>query len=194
MEVIYKKYNEEESIPIYQHVSNRKLVKYYSRDVMAAMVAVGELLKGRELSPETPFFFATAEFLPLDQFKELLKREGNKQFTFNSTIFVEKLVPTIPPLQYFKAMRNIAHCFIAIEHGLRGDNAALLGSISTLLSSALNSWSPQEESEILIGASRISSDGVAEGGAALITKEEIEHHPLLESPLDAIHFFSENLN
>ena len=61
MRVIYRKYLPGEDIPAADYFSRRKLVKYFSRETMAAVVCIGELLKGEVPSPETPFFFSSLQ-------------------------------------------------------------------------------------------------------------------------------------
>src|SRR5690554_4193681 len=70
MRIIYKKYLPKEDIPVYDFVRKRKLVKYYTRETMAAVVCTGLLLKGQEVSEETPFFFSNSESEMMDYYRD----------------------------------------------------------------------------------------------------------------------------
>jgi hypothetical protein len=186
MNTIYHKYLPQEEIPVFDYVSKRKLVKYYTRDTMAALVCMGQLFKEKRPSPETPFFFSTGENEMMDIYKEVCRTFAEKKIEFTPPQFIEKGIPTISPVSNFKMMRNMAHCFISIEYGLKGDNAALLGSISGLLTSALLS---EGDGPIIVGASKLHADNTAEAGISLLTSREVEGHPMLNSQEESISFF-----
>ncbi|MFA5712918.1 MAG: hypothetical protein WC960_01910 [Bacteroidales bacterium] len=190
MRKIYKKYLAQDEIPIYNYIKKRKLVKYFTRDVMAAMVCVGELSNHCPFTEETPFFFSRGESeypLLFEQSSPFLEsvEEG---YTFKQ--FFNRATSLVSPLIHFKTMRNMGHCFISIEYGFKGDNASLTGSLSGLLTSALLS-NCEPQTPILIVASKLNLDSSAEGGAAIVTKRELEGHPLLNSNSEAIQFFNQ---
>jgi len=186
MRIVYKKYLPSEDIPVYDYVRQRKLVKYYTRETMAAVVAAGELFRGIEISPEMPFFYSTGETEMMDFYKEACVVYARRNTVFSSARFMEDVVPSISPLSQFKMMRNMTHCFVSIEYGLKGDNAALMGSVSGLLYSALLS---ETEGPVLIGAGKLHADGCAESGFAEVFPSELTGHSLLGSPEEAIVFF-----
>ena len=191
MRVIYRKYLPGEDIPAADYFSRRKLVKYFSRETMAAVVCIGELLKGEVPSPETPFFFSCGETEMMDIYKEACMVFDKGELKFDSSMFLERAITVISPLSHFKMMRNMAHCFISIEYGLKGDNAAVMGSVSGLLVPAMLS---SGDGEILIGAGKLHANGTAEAGFALVRAEELKNHSMLESDSEAICFFRENCN
>lgn len=186
MEIIYKRYLPSEEIPVYDHVSRRKLVKYYTRDTMAAVVCMGLLYKDQKPASDTPFYFSTSETQMLDYYKDACKVFDQNNIPFSSFHFIEKAVPAISPLSHFKTMRNMAHCFISIEYGLKGDNAALLGPASGLLACAMLS---DYNGAVIIGAAKLHADGTAEAGIAKITPREAALEPMLGSNQEAIMFF-----
>jgi hypothetical protein len=191
MRVIYKKYLPDEEIPAVDYFSRRKLVKYFTRETMAAIVSIGELLNGTRPSSDTPFYFSGGETEMMDLYKEACMVFDSGVVKFDSSLFLEKALPVISPLSHFKMMRNMAHCFISIEYGLKGDNAAVMGSVSGLLVPAMLS---SGDGEILIGAGKLHANGTAEAGFALVRAEELKNHSMLESDSEAICFFRENCN
>ncbi|MFA5641724.1 MAG: hypothetical protein WCR61_04655 [Bacteroidales bacterium] len=186
MRIIYKKYLPKEDIPVYDFVRKRKLVKYYTRETMAAVVCTGLLLKGQEVSEETPFFFSNSESEMMDYYRDACIAFDQKRIPFTTHDFIKIAVPSISPLSHFKMMRNMAHCFISIEYGLKGDNAALLGSASGLLYSALLA---DTDKEVYIGAGKLHVNGTAEAGFGILLPYELKNHRMLDSNSEAINFF-----
>ena len=191
MTVIYRKYCPGEEIPVYDFVKKRKLVKYYTRETMAAVVCAGTLLRDKNIESSTPFFYSTADTEMMDFYKQACEVFSDSNKPFSSLEFIQTAVPSISPLSHFKMMRNMVHCFISIEHDLKGANAALLGSASGLLYSALLA---ETTGTVLIGAGKLHFDDTAEAGFALLTTSELTGHPMLDSREDAIAFFRENQN
>lgn len=186
MRIVYKKYTASDEIPVYDYVQQRKLVKYYTRETMAAVVAAAELLAGCEVRNDMPFFYSTGETEVMDFYTGSCKTYAVRNTTFNTPRFIEDVVPTISPLSQFKMMRNMTHCFVSIEHGLKGDNAALLFSASGLLYSALLCG---YDGMVLIGAGRMYADGAVECGFASLHPADLANHRLLGSADEAIEFF-----
>lgn len=186
MRVIYKIYESSEQIPVYDYISRRKLVKYFTRETMVAMVCAGELLKERKPLPETPFFYSSSELEMMDIYNEACSAFDSDSHNFTSSGFMERALPVISPLSHFKSMRNMTHCFISIEHGFKGDNASLIGSASGLLLCAMLSTTARN---IIIGAGKLHADGTAEAGFAEVTSSELAGNKFLESNEDAISFF-----
>lgn len=186
MRISYKKYAATEEIPVYDYVKHRKLVKYYTRETMAAMVAMGELFRGREADPDMPFFYSTGELEMLASYVEVCRKIEDRIQDLSPGRFMRDVVPCISPLTQFKMMRNMTLCFVSIEYGLKGDNAALLDSASALLYSALLTPS---KGTVLLGAGRLYADNSVESGFAEVLPSEMATHPLLGQDTDPMEFF-----
>ena len=59
MKVVFESYQFTDEIPVFEYLKNRKLNKYFSRETAAAIVTCGKLLKGQEIDPEIPVYYAT---------------------------------------------------------------------------------------------------------------------------------------
>jgi len=186
MKSIHRIYLPDEDIPIYDYVKNRKLVKYYTRETMAAVVTVSHLFGGQPLPSDMPFFYSTGETEMLDFYRNICSQYSQISDEFSSLGFIENIVPMISPIQQFKMMRNTTSCFLSIEYGLKGDNALLLSSASGLLYSAILA---ETKGPVLIGSGKLYADGTVECGFAEVTPLEIENHPMLNSTDDAIALF-----
>ncbi|MGE4567591.1 MAG: hypothetical protein AB7C90_00205 [Bacteroidales bacterium] len=186
MKIVYKSYSPSDEIPVFDVVVHRKLVKYYTRETMAAVVAAYELLSGKEVLSDMPFFYASGETALVEFYTGACKTYSERNTHFATDRFIEDVVPTISPLSQFKMMRNMTHCFVAMEHGLKGDNAAMLHSVSGLLYSALLCG---YKGPVLMGAGQLYADGAVECGFAQLLPAELEQHPLLGSLAEAITFF-----
>ena len=188
VKVIYKKYHAGQDIPVFDHVSKRKLTKYYTRETMAAAVALGELYGEQRPSADTPFFYSTGELEFMDYFREVCNNfsEDEQQMPFSGTYFIEKVMPRLSPLSQFKIMRNMPHCLIALEYGLKGENALFLDSLQGLLYSAKMC---EYDGPLLIGAGKLYADGGAESGFAEILPGELDDLPLASPEDDPLAFF-----
>jgi hypothetical protein len=186
MNAIYRIYLPGDEIPVYDHVKNRKLVKYYTRETMAAVVTLAQFLEGKTVPSDRPFFYSSGETETLDFYREICNRYAGVKDKFSSKGFIDNIVPTISPLQQFKMMRNSTFCFLSIEHGLKGDNALFLASASGLLYSAILA---ETEGPVLIGAGKQHADGTVECGFAEVVPGELVKHPLLGSDDDALAIF-----
>lgn len=186
MRVIHRIYLPNEEIPVYDFAKNRKLVKYYTRETMAAIVTVSQLFEGREIPSDMPFYYSTEETEMLDFYRNICSQYAYINHEFSSLGFIENVVPTISPLQQFKMMRNTTSCFVSIENGLKGDNTVLLSSASGLLYMAMLA---ETNGPVLIGAGKLHADGTAECGFAELMSDEIANHPMLNSNGDAITLF-----
>ena len=188
VKVIYKKYHAGQDIPVFDHVSKRKLTKYYTRETMAAAVALGELYGEQRPSADTPFFFSTGELEFMDYFREVCNNfsEDEQQMPFSGAYFIEKVMPRLSPLSQFKIMRNMPHCLIALEYGLKGENALFLDSLQGLLYSAKMC---EYDGPLLIGAGKLYADGGAESGFAEILPGELDDLPLASPEDDPLAFF-----
>jgi len=189
MKFVFCQFEKNQTIPVTDYVSNKKLVKYYNRETQAAMVCVGMLLKDIKLNPDTPIFYGVGvvdnEEFELDKIANA-SADANRKF--NNQLFIEKGMPSISPLTQFKVLYNMTLCFISIEYGLKGDNAAIYSSAGGLLTNALYSG---VENEMLVGAGKIYDTGKVETGFALLTVKEIESIPYLTSNEPAIEIFKE---
>jgi|GEM_PF-651037 len=188
VKVIYKKYHAGQDIPVFDHVSKRKLTKYYTRETMAAAVALGELYGEQRPSADTPFFYSTGELEFMDYFREVCNNfsEDEQQMSFSGAYFIEKVMPRLSPLSQFKIMRNMPHCLIALEYGLKGENALFLDSLQGLLYSAKMC---EYDGPLLIGAGKLYADGGAESGFAEILPGELDDLPLASPEDDPLAFF-----
>ncbi len=186
MRSIHRIYLPDEDIPIYDYVKNRKLVKYYTRETMAAVIAVSQLFEGHPIPSDMPFFYSTGETETLDFYRKICSEYSQISEEFSSLGFIENIVPMISPIQQFKMMRNTTSCFLSIEYGLKGDNALLLASASGLLYSAMFA---ETKGSVLIGSGKLYADGTVECGFAEVLPYEIENHPMLNSTDDAIALF-----
>ena len=192
MKVVYKYYTAEEVIPVHDFVKNRKLVKYFSRETAAAIVASATLLKdiaqcNQALDPLTPFYYETgameSEDLGLDLIAQVSCDTSGK---FDQKNFVENGAKAVPPLTQFKALYNMPLSFVAIENGFKGDNSVIYASASGLLIQALHA---PVDKNILLGCGKIFADKSAASGFALVDKDEIKGSPFLNSTLEAFELF-----
>jgi hypothetical protein len=173
LKLVYKYYASGEEIPFLPHIKNRKLVKYYTRETMAAMVALGELCEGSVLPADTPFFYSSGELKLMDYFKEVcdLFTGEEQQLAFSGSYFIEKVMPRLSPLSQFKIMRNMCYFLCSFELGLKGENALFLDSLQGLLYSARFC---EYQGPALIGAGNLYADGASECGFALVSTEELD--------------------
>lgn len=183
MTSIYRSYRPDEEIPVAPRLHRRKLLKYYSREAMAAVLAASEFLEGRPIPPRIPFYYASACVEDLSFLEEVFTRLN----AFPDHVFDAKrfLLATPPPVN-FKMMRNMVPCFISIENNLTGDNNFIVDSASALLYAALTA---PGEGPVLMGAGKLHGDGGVETGFALVKPSELEGHPLLGTDVPAIELF-----
>lgn len=183
MTSIYRRFSPEEDIPVAQRLKKRKLLKYYSREAMAAVLAAGEFLEGKSLPPHLPFYYASAYVENL----EFLKEVFDKLNAYPDHIFdAQRFLLSTPPPVNFKMMRNMVPCFVSIENNLTGDNNFIVDSASALLYAALTA---PGEGPVLMGAGYLHADDSVEAGFALVNPSELAGHPLLGSDAPAIELF-----
>jgi len=183
MKTVYLHYSPEESIPALPCIHKRKLVKYYTRETLAAILAVTQLKDGGELPANIPFYYASADTENFECFREVfvkLEEAGVHQFD------AARYISFAPPTAQFKIMRNMVSCFVSIENGLNGDNNVFVDSASALLYAALTA---PGDGQVLIGAGYLHNDESVEVGFALGRPEEFAGHPLLGSDARAIQIF-----
>lgn len=186
MRVLYQKYLPGDDIPVHNYISNKKLIKYYTRETMAAAVVMGELIKDTSLRPETALFYASDETDIPPTCRIVAEIALNRVDPSDIEMLVNQFPQFCSPLERFKMMRNTTICLLAIEHGITGDNSLLLSSASGLLYSALLS---DCEGEVIVGAGKLYSDGTVESGFAIGNAAEFANHPLLNSSAEAIEIF-----
>lgn len=172
MKIILDRYAAGEEIPVQKFISNRKLVKYFNRETAAALVASVRLLADTDFNREMPFYYDTGimenESLGLDAIAAAsVDQAGN----FNQQAFAENGTKAVPPLTQFKALYNMPLSFVAIEHGLIGENSVTYASAHGLLMHALHA---PVECGILLGCGKVFHDGTVEAGFALVDKSEIK--------------------
>jgi hypothetical protein len=189
MKIVYNHYGADEVIPVLDYIRNRKLVKYFNKETSAAIVAAACLLKDIDIDSSMPFYYETglmeSEDLGLDLIAKASCDSSNK---FSQQNFVEQGAKAVPPLTQFKALYNMPLSFVAIEHGLTGDNSVLYSSASGLLMQAL--YAPVEKN-ILLGCGKIFADKSVASGFALVNKEEIKDSPFLTSKHEGFELFKE---
>jgi hypothetical protein len=187
LKAIFDSYNPDERIPVHDYLRNRKLMKYFNRETMAALVGVGRLFNGEEISPETPFYYATG-LLEYEDYglNEIVMGSLDENSKFSQRLFIENGLTRISPLNQFKVLQNMPLSFISINYGLRGDNAVIYSSASGLLLYALHST---HNNMMLLGAGKVYRDGKVEAGFALVGKNDIENSPFLSSNAESIELF-----
>ena len=189
MKIVYNHYAADEIVPVQEYISNRKLIKYFSRETSAAIVAAACLLKDTSYSPLMPFYYETGVMESEDLGLELIADNSRDSLgKFSQKDFVEKGTKAVPPLTQFKALYNMPLSFVAIEHGLKGDNAVIYASASGLLIQALHA---PVDNGILLGCGKIFADKSVVSGFALINKGEIKNSLFLNSSLEAFELFKE---
>ena len=183
MKSVYLHYSPEEEIPAGPRIRKRKLVKYYTRETLAAVLAAAQLLDGEDVPAQTPFYYASADVENFDCFREVfdkLTAAGIHHFDAVSYLAFT------PPTAQFKIMRNMVPCFVSIENALTGDNNVIVDSASALLYAALTA---PTEGRVLIGAGFLHADDSVEVGFALAEPGELAGHPLLGTDAPAIDIF-----
>lgn len=183
MTSLYRSYSPGEDIPVAGRLKKRKLLKYYSREAMAAVLTASELLEGKALPPRLPFYYASAYVENLRFLEEVFEKlNAYPDHVFDAQRF---LLATPPPVN-FKMMRNMVPCFVSIENNLTGDNNFIVDSASALLFAALTA---PGDGPVLIGAGYLHADDSVETGFALVNPSELAGHPLLGSDAPAIELF-----
>lgn len=183
MKTVYLQFPPDGQIPALPCIRKRKLVKYYTRETLAAVLAVSQLLEGEQLPASTPFYYASADcenFVCFSEVFEKFNENGIRAFD------AERYLAFAPPTSHFKSMRNMVSCFVSIENDLHGDNNVIVDSASALLYAALTA--PGEET-VLVGAGFLHADDSVEVGFALAEPAEFAGHPLLGSSRPAIDIF-----
>lgn len=183
MKTVYLHYSPEEAIPALPCIRKRKLVKYYTRETLAAVLAVSRLREEDDLPADTPFYYASADTENFECFREVfvkLNEEGIHGFN------AARYLSFAPPTAQFKMMRNMVSCFVSMENDLTGDNNVFVDSASALLYAALTA---PGSGPVLIGGGYLHNDDSVEVGFALGRPEEFAGHPLLGSDARAIQIF-----
>lgn len=190
MKLVFDSYQPRESIPVHDYIRNRKMAKYFNRETSAALVSVGKLLRGSNLSPETPIYYETGilEFEDLG-LPTIIAASLDDQQAFSQKRYIEQGIKAVPPLTQFKALYNMPVCFISIEYGLTGDNAVIYSSARGLLFQAVNA--PSDGSCILLGCGKVHDNGKVESAFAMATKEELRGYPPEAQSGEAIDMFRE---
>jgi hypothetical protein len=187
MKVVFNHFDANIAIPVYDHIQNRKMAKYYNREAQAALVSIGKLIEDQNIDPFTPIFYAVGiienEEFDINKIASCSVDDAGK---FSNQAFIEKGMLQISPLTQFKVLYNMTLCFISIEHGFKGDNAVIYSSAFGLINNALYS---NGADDVYIGAGKIYADGSVESGFALISKEELGKLPAFDSEMEAIELF-----
>jgi len=188
MKTVFDIYPPGAPIPVQQHVKNRKLVKYFNRETAAAVVACSKLLQGMSLDRETPFYYETGvmEFEDLG-LNAIADASVDEEGRFNQRLFVEKGTRAVPPLTQFKALYNMPLSFVAIDHGLTGDNAVLYASARSLV---LQGQHAPGGLPVLLGSGKVCADGTVKSGFALLDRAELAALPLPPAEGEAIELWA----
>jgi len=187
MKLVFESYAAEAVIPVGQFLRNRKLAKYFNRETAAALIAARKLLDAQPCPADTPFYYETGimefESLGLDAIADG-SRDADGRFDQRS--FVEIGAKAVPPLTQFKALYNMPLSFIAIEHGLVGDNAVIYASARGLLLQALNA---PGDGDILLGCGKVHADASVDSAFALVSRDELATAAEGAWPGEAIELF-----
>lgn len=183
MTSLYRHFSPEDAIPVAPRLKNRKLLKYFTREAMAAVLTAGELLEGKALPQRLPFYYASAYLENLNVMEDVFaKLNASPDHVFDAGRFLLATPPTV----HFKMMRNMVPCFVSIENNLTGDNNFIVDSASALLYAALTA---PGDGPVLIGAGYLHADDSVEAGFALVQASDLAGHPLLMSDAPAIEIF-----
>ena len=183
MKTVYLHYSPEEEIPAGPCIRRRKLVKYYPREPLAAVLAASTLLDGEDIPAQTPFYYASADVENFGCFREAFEKISAAGM---DTFDAERYLTFMPPTSQFKGMRNMVPFFVSLENALTGDNNVIVDSASALLYAALTA---PTEGRVLIGAGFLHADDSVEIGFALAHPTEFAGHPLLGTDATAIDIF-----
>jgi hypothetical protein len=172
MKIVFDTYSADDPIPVQRFIKNRKLVKYFNRETAAALVAAGKLIGATPLEATTPFYYETGvmehESLGLDA---IAANSIDDAGCFDPQRFVNIGVKAVPPLTQFKALYNMPLSFVAIEHGLCGDNAVIYASARGLILQAL--CAPMS-AQLLLGCGKVYADAHIECAFALLDSNELD--------------------
>jgi hypothetical protein len=172
MKIVFDSYAAAEPVPVQHFIKNRKLVKYFNRETAAALVAAGKLIGTDALDAATPFYYETGvmeyESLGLDA---IAAGSIDAAGRFDPQRFVDIGVKAVPPLTQFKALYNMPLGFVAIEHGLCGDNAVVYASARGLMLQALCA---PTSAQVLLGCGKVYADAHIESAFVLLADNELK--------------------
>jgi len=176
-----------ETIPVNDYIKNRKLAKYYNRETQAALVTAGMLFKENMPEKNTPIFYATG-IVEREEYdlNKIAHHSLDESGHFSNRFFIGKGMLQISPLTQFKVLYNMTLCFISIEHGLQGDNAAIYSSAQGLVMNAMYSTYADK---VIIGAGKVYANGIVESGFARVSKKELEGMAGVDFEMEAIELF-----
>ncbi|MDR1702733.1 MAG: hypothetical protein LBR56_08140 [Sporomusaceae bacterium] len=187
MRFVFDTYEPSQAIDVTQYLKNRKLSKYFNKETAAAIVGVGKLLDGAPVDLGTPFFYATGlleyEDYGLNDIVANSVDAGNK---YSQELFVAKGITNVSPLNQFKILQNMPLCFVSLAYGFQGDNAVIYASAGGLINCALYAAT---DGPVIIGAGKVTEDGRAASGFAVVQKSDLAASPYLNSPAEAIEIF-----
>ena len=204
MIISFAEYPTPSEIPVTDWLKNKKLRKYFTPQTSAMIVCVGQVLADMVYDKSTPFFYSagkteTDNFSSVffDILSELPNESKIKEFSsdmkfstvndkFSQQLFVEELLTNVSPIDLFKALPNMPVSFISIEFGLRGENAVLYSSASSLL---MHSLYTTYNGPVIIGSAKLYADGRVKSGAAMVDKEDIRASEFLDSDVEAVTMF-----
>jgi hypothetical protein len=183
----FNTYSIDENIPVNDYIKNKKMAKYYNRETQAAFVSFGKVFKESKIDRDTPIYYATGvvEHELFDLNKIAINSVDDNEH-FSNQLFIEKGMQQVSPLTQFKILYNMTLCFISIEYGLNGDNAAIYASASGLLNNAKYS---NNKDQVIIGAGKVYSNGTVESGFAVISANELDQLPFINPDDEAIEIF-----
>jgi hypothetical protein len=187
MTLVFDSYAAGEEIPVIDYLKNRKLAKYFNRETMAAIVAVGKLQKQTELALDTPFYYVTGMLEYQDYgLEEIVTASRDSYGVFSHQLFVDRGIAAVSPLNQFKVLQNMPVSFVSINFGLQGDNAVLYSSADSLISQARCA---PGNGVVLVGAGKVYCDGSVECGFALVERDELPQYECSFSDAEAVELF-----
>src|SRR5512140_3109577 len=103
MKVLFERYCRDEVIPVQDYLRNRKLAKYFNREVAAAVVCVTKLLRGTQIDSTSPFYYETGS-LEFEDYglDAIVDASLNERDEFDQRLFIERGVKAVMPLTQFK--------------------------------------------------------------------------------------------
>lgn len=183
----YNKFLLTEEIPLSSVISSKKVLKYFNRETRCAILTFHELVEscGMDLSL-TPLVYSTGSLEFQNYGLEYICRDSKSPSgKYSSSLFIEKGLSQISPLNQFKILSNMPLCFLSMEFGLNGENAAVYDRGSSMLEVSVT----MPGNEVIMGAGKIQQDGKVETGFAYLDKSCLEDVCKKYKTLPAIEIF-----
>jgi hypothetical protein len=172
MKIVYDSYKSTDPIPVEAYLKNRKLKKYFNRETSGAIATLGKLQAKVNFDPSTIALYYATGLLEYEDYglDRIVANSLDPNGSFSQERFIRAGIADVSPLNQFKVLLNMPLSFIAIEYGIRGDNAVIYSSAAGLLACARTAPGGKT---ILIGAGKTFVDGSVACGFAIISKGEL---------------------